>query len=77
MTLTPGKPVAGPVPPLGPAPAAPAEYPASPVAIEWAPIAPLYRPNIRAASDHPKSGMARFEHRRASAAGFYPSQRGG
>lgn len=52
VTETPGRPVAEPVPLLSPAPAASAGNPTSVVAIESAPIAPLYRPNIKAASDH-------------------------
>ena len=52
VTETPARPVAEPVPLLSPAPAASAGNPIPMVAIESAPIAPLYRPNIKAASDH-------------------------
>jgi hypothetical protein len=52
VAFAPGRLVAEPVPPVSLAPAAPAVYPASPVAIEPAPIVPVYRPPIRAVSDH-------------------------
>ena len=77
VAFAPGRLVAEPVPPVSPAPIDLAAYRASTVAIEPAPIVPVYRSPTRAVSDHWQNrkwlALSIAEH---GAAGLTPGRHG-